>query len=281
MKRKKSKLNTSKISITGSILVFTFGFINMIPLFVMLIGSIKDKYALTSYPMDLNPFKEPTLKNIFKVLQETDLLLWFKNSLIISIAVAFLTILIGITAGYALSKIKFRFKGILFGLVMATMMMPKQLLLVPNFLVANQLHLTNSLVGVVLTSLAPAFGVFLSRQFISSMPSELFDAAEIDGCSEVRKFFSIVLPLSLPAVGTIGIFSFFGVFNDYVWQLIMISKPALRTLPIGVGLYSSLNYSNVALQLTCALLSTIPLVIIFLFSQKLFIKGATAGAVKG
>jgi len=281
MKKKGSTLNTQKVSLFGSVLVYAVGIMNMIPLFIMVIGSIKHKFALIQYPMDLNPFKEPTLANIIKIIQETDLLLWFKNSFIISLSTTALTIIIGITAGYAFAKIKFRFKGLFFALVMATMMMPKQMMLVSNYLVADQLHLTNSLIGVVLTSLAPAFGVFLSRQFISSMPSELFDAAEIDGCSELRKFFSIVLPLSLPAAGTIGIFSFFGAFNDYIWQLIMISDPKLRTIPVGIGHYSSLNSSNYPLQLACALLSTIPLVVIFLCSQKLFIKGATAGAVKG
>lgn len=279
--KKSSTLSAHKVSRFGSFLVLAIGIINMIPLFVMVIGSLKNKFALIQYPMDLNPFKEPTLQNFIKVIQETDMLLWFKNSFIVSLSTTALTILIGITAGYAFARIKFRFKGLFFGLVMATMIMPKQMLLVPNYLVANQLNLTNRLIGVVLTSLTPAFGVFLSRQFISSMPSELFDAAEIDGCSELRKFFSIVLPLSLPAAGTIGIFSFFGVFNDYIWQLIMLSDPNLRTIPVGVGHFSSIYSSNVPLQLACALISTIPLVVIFLFSQKLFIKGATAGAVKG
>ena len=115
----------------------------------------------------------------------------------------------GVLGGYAFARIEFRGKKLLFMLVMATMMMPKQILLIPNYLVANNLGLVDKMIGVILTSIAHAFGVFLSRQFIMSIPIELFEAAEIDGCGEVRKFFTIALPLSMPAVGTIGIFSFF------------------------------------------------------------------------
>lgn len=279
--KKRSPLQNAQVSKFGTFMVFAVAILNMIPIFVMIIGSLKINIELIAYPMNLNPFKNPTLKNILTVLKETDMLLWFKNSLIVSGVTAILTIIIGLTAGYALSKIKFRFRGVLFALVMATMMMPKQMLLVPNYLVANQLNLTNKLIGVVLTSLAPAFGVFLSRQFISNLPSELFDSAEIDGCGEFRKFLTIVVPLSLPAAGTIGIFSFFSTFNDYIWQVIMIADSKLYTLPIGVAMYSSIKGNNMALQLASALISTIPLVIIFLCFQKLFIKGATAGAVKG
>ena len=282
---KKKRMRTLKdqqmMSIPGAVLVYLFGFISLIPLIVMLIGAFKVNIDLIKYPMSLNPFENPTLKNLTSVMKDTDMLLWFKNSFILSGATALATIFIGLTAGYALAKIKFRGKGLLFALVMATMMMPKQILLVPNYLVAKQMGLVNTMIGLILTSLSPAFGVFLSRQFISNLPTELFDSAEVDGCGELRKFFTIVVPLSLPAAGTIGIFSFFSTFNDYVWQLIMISDTKLQTLPLGVALYSSLKGGNMALQLAAALISTIPLIILFFCCQKLFIKGATAGAVKG
>lgn len=282
---KKKRIRTLKdqqmMSVSGAILVYVFGAISLIPLFVMIAGTFKVNIDLIKYPMSLNPFENPTIKNLTKVITETDMLLWFKNSLILSGITAIATIFIGLAAGYALAKIKFRGKGLLFALVMATMMMPKQILLVPNYLVAKQMGLVNTMIGLILTSLSPAFGVFLSRQFISNLPTELFDAAEVDGCGEFRKFFTIVVPLSMPAAGTIGIFSFFSTFNDYVWQLIMISDPKLHTLPLGVATYTSLNTGNLALQLAAALVSTVPLIIIFLCCQKLFIKGATAGAVKG
>ena len=211
----------------------------------------------------------------------SDVFLWLRNSFIISISVSALTVFIGLSAGYAFAKIPFRGKAFFFSLVMATMLMPKQILLIPNYLVARTLHLENSMVGVILTSVAPAFGVFLSRQQIASIPTELFDAAEIDGCGEVMKFFQIVMPVSLPTVGTIAILSFFASFNDFIWQSIMIINKGLRTLPVGLSYFSELNVGNKGAQLAMALVATFPLGILFIVCQRFFIKGSTDGALKG
>ena len=280
-KQRKNKLRTENISIPSTVILILVILVTMLPFYIMIVGAFKPSIALVTFPMDLNPFKNLTLKNIITVWEKSDILLWLKNTFIIGIAVAFLTIFVGVLGGYAFARIQFRGKKILFMLVMATMMMPKQILLIPNYLVANELGLVDKLVGVILTSIAPAFGVFMSRQFISSLPSELFEAAEIDGCGELRKFFTIALPLSTPAIGTIGIFSFFNCFNDYLWQLVMISSKKLKTLPIGISMYAQTMPGNKAAQLAVALFSTVPVVILFLFCQKFFIKGATEGSVKG
>lgn len=287
MPRKQKKRNVSshsghkRINMPSTIILILIIFLTMFPFYIMIVGSFKPAISLNKFPVDLNPFQNLTLKNVAAVWEKSDILIWLKNTLIIGVAVAFGTIFVGVLGGYAFARIDFKGKNILFMLVMATMMMPKQVLLIPNYLVANQLHLTNSLFGVIVTSIAPAFGVFLSRQFIQSIPSELFEAAEIDGCGEVRKFFRIALPLSMPAVGTIGIFSFFNCFNDYLWQLVMISDKKLKTLPIGIALYAETMRNNKAAQLAVALFATVPVVILFLLCQKFFIKGATEGGVKG
>lgn len=275
------RLKNRKISVSSTILLCLLMLVMLMPFYVLLVGAFKPNLSLISSPMDLNPFQNLTLKNFIYVLQKSDIWLWMKNSLIISTSVAVLTAMIGVCAGYAFSKIRFRGKTVLFTLVMATMMMPKQMLLIPNYIVAYNLHLENKLIGVILTTIAPAFGVFLSRQFITSLPKELFDAAEIDGCGEFRKFTKIALPLSLPAVGTISIFAFFSSFNDYLWQLIMISDKALKTIPVGIAMFSQAQTANKAAQLTSGLIATIPLIVIFILFQKFFIKGSTAGAVKG
>ena len=253
----------------------------VLPFYIMLVGTFKPNANLIRIPIDLKPFTDFTWKNIQVVFEKTDIGTWMLNSFMLSISVAVLTAFISITAGYAFSKIKFRGKSILFALVMATMMMPKQMLMIPNYLVAYNLHLQDTMIGLILTSIAPAFGVFLCRQSVSSLPSALFDAAEIDGCSEVAKFFKIVLPLSLPSVGTVAIFSFFTCFNDYIWQLIMISKKTLKTLPVGLAFFAEQMMNNRAAQLALSMLATVPLIVIFLACQKFFIKGVTAGAVKG
>lgn len=269
-----------RISTGATVAVILLMILTSFPLYVMLVGAFKENIALISIPMDLS-LKNLTLKNIIAVFQKSDIARWMKNSLVLSLTVACVTALIGLTAGYAFARIKFRGKKMFFTLVMATMMMPKQVLLIPNFLVANKLGLVNTMLGLILTSITPASAVFLARQFISTLPGELFEAAEIDGCSEPGKFFRIALPLALPAGATSAIFSFFGTFNDYVWQLIMISDPDLKTLPIGISSLSSLYLNNKTIQLAGALVASVPLIAIFLMAQKFFVKGSTAGAVKG
>ena len=253
----------------------------VMPFYIMLVGAFKPNVNLIKIPVDLVPFKDFTLANFNMVFEKSELLLWLRNSFLISISVSVLTAFIAVTAGYAFAKIEFPGKRFFFILVMATMMMPKQMLLIPNYLVAYNLHLQDTIHGVILTSIAPAFGVFLSRQFISSLPTALFDAAEIDGCSEPGKFFWIALPLSFPAVGTISIFAFFNVFNDYLWQIIMISSKGLKTLPIGLVFFAQKVKNNISAQLALSLLATVPLIIIFLLFQNFFVRGVTAGAVKG
>ena len=270
-----------KISILSTILLIILMIFTVIPFYIMIVGSFKPAVSLVSIPIDLNPFSNLTLRNIITVLQKSEIFIWLKNSFMISLLGALITSFVSITAGYSFARINFRFKNFLFFLVMATLMMPKQVLLIPNFLVANQLHLVNTMLGVIITSIAPASGVFLCRQFISSIPRDLFEAAEIDGCGELRKFYLVNIPLSLPAIGTTMILSFFSIFNDYLWQLIMISGKNLKTLPIGVTLFAQTQLGNKAVQLATALIATIPLVILFLVFQKFFIKGNTEGAVKG
>lgn len=277
--RKKNNYNKRQISILGTIVLILLLVVIVMPFYIMFVGAFKPNVSLLQIPVDLVPFRDFTFENIQKVFKKTQVLLWMKNSFLISLTVALATAFIGVTAGYAFAKIKFRGKTLLFALVMATMMMPKQMLMIPNYLVAYSLQLQNTMSGVILTSIAPAFGVFLSRQFISSLPGTLFDAAEIDGCGEIRKFFRIALPLSMPSIGTISIFAFFTCFNDYIWQLIMISNETLQTLPIGIAFFGGRGGKGE--QMALAMLATIPLILLFIFCQKFFIKGATVGAVKG
>ena len=280
-KKRREKAPTRRTGIVSTIFLILVILICMFPFYIMIVGAFKPSINLVVFPVDLNPFKNLTLKNVITVWNKSDILLWLKNTFMIGISVAVLTCLVGVLGGYAFARIEFRGKKLLFMLVMATMMMPKQILLIPNYLVANNLGLVDKMIGVILTSIAPAFGVFLSRQFIMSIPRELFEAAEIDGCGEVRKFFTIALPLSMPAVGTIGIFSFFNCFNDYLWQLVMISNTKLKTLPIGISMYAQTMPGNKPAQLAVALFATVPVAVLFLLCQKFFIKGATEGSVKG
>ncbi len=277
---KKENKGRIKYSIPGTLLMALLVCVVMSPLYIMVVGAFKPNIALIQMPIDLVPLRNFTLANMKKVMA-SDVFLWLKNSASLSLSVAVSTAFIGVSAGYAFARIPFRGKHIFFALVIATMLMPKAILMIPNYLVAHKLHLENTLNGVVLTTIAPAFAVFLSRQTISSIPTELFDASEIDGCGEIRKFFRIVVPLSAPTMGAVGIMAFFTAFNDYVWQMIMISEKSLRTLAVGMSYFAQLQNNNKAAQLAMALTATIPLALLFILCQKFFIKGVTVGAVKG
>ena len=275
------RLSSQRISVVSTLILLILMIVCLFPFYIMIVGSFKPSIALIKIPIDLNPFRDLTMKNVMTVWEKSDIFLWLKNTLVIGVSVAALTCFVGVLGGYSFARIAFKGKKVLFMLVMATMMMPKQILLIPNYLVADNLGLVDKMGGVILTSIAPAFGVFMSRQFISSIPGELFEAAEIDGCGEIRKFFGVALPLSMPVIGTVGIFSFFNCFNDYLWQLVMISGKRLKTLPIGISMYAQTMPGNKAAQLAVALFATAPVVVLFLLSQRFFIKGATEGAVKG
>lgn len=275
MKKLKKGNIFSLLLLAALIAIFLF------PYYVMAVGAFKSQMALQLVPPDLNPFRNMILKNAAYVLQKTEIFRWLGNSVAVSLGTAVITVLIGATAGYAFGKKRFRGREIIFSLVIATMLLPRQMLLIPNYLVAMNLHLTNSRIGLILTTVSPAFGVFLCRQFMAGIPSELLEAAEIDGCTEVGKFAGIVLPMAVPALGALGIFSFFSAWNDYLWQLIMISDKSLRTVPIGIALFSQGQITNTGYQLMAAMIATLPMLLIFLACQKFFIKGITIGGVKG
>lgn len=279
---KMSSLEKKKISWGNTVLLCLLMLLVASPLFIMAVGAFKPNISLTQLPPDLNPFDGKwDLKSMNILFSKSDLLQWMLNSFIIAISVCLMTTFIGMTGGYAFSRIKFRGKKILFAMVIATMLMPKSVLMIPNFLVAKQLGLVDSLIGVILTTIAPAFAVFLARQCVMTLPGELFEAAEIDGCSEPGKFFRVALPLTMPSMGAATIFSFFGAFNDYTWQLIMISNENLKTVPLGISGLSSKFVFDRGVPLAGALVVSIPLLVIFLAFQKVFVKGATVGAVKG
>ena len=277
----KKRSDRDKPSVIGTVIFIIVLLAVAAPFYVMFVGAVKPNISLIKMPVEFSPFRNLTTQNINTVFEKSDIFQWLKNSFILSVSVAAITAFIGVTAGYAFAKIDFKGKNFFFMLVMATLMMPKQMLLIPNYLVAYSLNLQDTMIGLILTSIAPAFGVFLSRQLITTLPTTLFEAAEIDGCSEPGKFFRVALPLSLPAMGTIAIFAFFNTFNDYIWQLVMISKKSLRTLPVGMSFFAEQMLNNRAVQLAVAAIATLPMIILFLICQKFFIKGATAGAVKG
>ena len=253
----------------------------LIPLYVMLVGALKPSVALSLIPADLNPFTNLRLTNFADVMESSRIGRAFLNSLIISVSTCVLTVAVGMMGGYAFAKRKFFGKKALFMLLMVTMMLPNQVMMIPRYMVAKNLELTNELYGVILTTINAAYAIFLCRQFILSIPDELLGAAKIDGCSEFQGFFHVVLPMSTPVIASLSIFTFIGSWNDFVWQNIMLSSNNLRTVPLMLAFLNNRTDSNaIALQFAGATISAIPMIIMFMCFQKYFTRGISTGAVK-
>ena len=205
---------------------------------------------------------------------------YFVNSVFIATASTLLTLFFCSLGGYAFAKYKFRGQKILFGILLASMMVPFQVLLVPLFGLMYDIGWLNSYKAIVIPFSVGAFGVFLMRQFIVTIPSELLDAARIDGCSEFGIYYRIVLPIIKPALGALTIYSFLGSWNGYLWPLIILRDEAKYTLPIGLANLVGIYRQDYGILMAGTLLSLMPIVILFLAMQREFVQGITLGGVK-
>ncbi len=259
---------------TGILLIIV-----MLPFYIMIIGSLKPNFALFEIPPDIAPVR--LISDNFNYVFKQPIARWMVNSFIISAAIALGTVFIDAAAGYVFAKKEFPGKKQLFGIVVATMVLPIQVFIVPMFIVVNKIGLYNSLAGVVLPAIAAPFGVFLLKQYMQTLPDDIILAAKIDGAHELKIFSHIIFPLSLPAVGVLAVFNFISGWNDYLWQLIVLTDSEKWTMPLALAGMVSKYYRNVGYQLAGSVLATLPIVIVFLLMQKSLIRGITLGAVKG
>ncbi len=266
----------------GVLVVFVLALASLMPLYWMVTGSFKLQSNAMAIPPEWFP-KEPTLENYRKLLfASTPTFRWLLNSIIVAGGVAFLAVATSLLAGYAFGKKKFPGRTVLFWLLIITMMMPKQISLIPLYILMQRLGWFNSYQGMIAPYLAYPFGIFLIRQFMQGIPNDLIDAARIDGASELGIFWYVIVPLAKPAIGALAIFAFMAAWNDYIWQLLMITKRQMLTLPVGVSkLTSALGQYDLGLAMAGATFAFVPMVFIFLIFQDFFVKGITVGAVKG
>ncbi|MCR8630026.1 MULTISPECIES: carbohydrate ABC transporter permease [Paenibacillus] len=260
------------------VLVLLLAILSLVPLYFGVLTSFKPNN--TGITVSLIP-ENLTLSNYEHLFKETKIIRWFFNSLFTSSIAAAIIVYFSALAGYPLAKKKFPGVKILFWIVIAFMTIPKEALLLPLFMMMKEYYLFNTYLGIILPALAWPFAVFLMKQFISTIPADLFDAAEIDGCGPLRLFHSILLPIIKPALGALSIFAFVYVWNDYMWQLIVITSVEMKTLPLGVAGLQEEAAANFGRLMAGATLGAIPLLAVFLFFQKYFTSGITMGAVKG
>lgn len=204
---------------------------------------------------------------------------YLTNTLIIVLA-SFFGLFLNAMAGYGFAKFQFKGKGFLFYLVLATMMIPGQVTMIPVYLILNQMGLTNSMLGIVLPGLVGAFAIFLFRQFMSDIPEELLEATRLDGAGEFRTFLQIVLPISTPIIAVQAILTFIGGWNSFLWPLIIANDEKLYTLSVGLSLLKGQNESQFALQMAGSTFMVVPIMIIFIVFQKYIIENYTISGIK-
>jgi len=247
----------------------------------MLLTSIKGPTdPITSVPPQFLP-GHPTLANYGKVLDTLPIGSFFINSILVSICVTALSALVSALAAYPLAKMRFRGREAIFYLLLATLIVPVQLTYIPSFVLAvNVFHYYDTILALVFPSLASAFNIFLMRQAFKGVPNELIDAARIDGASELRIWWSVLLPIVRPSLAAVAIFTFVISWNDFLWPSLMLHTRENMTLPVGLaalqGLFSS-DFRSIAAGVA---MTVIPILVFFVAAQRYFIRGL-AGAVKG
>jgi multiple sugar transport system permease protein len=206
---------------------------------------------------------------------------WMLNSLLVAFSVTAWHVFFDTLAGYAFAKRRFPGRNLLFWLILSTLMIPPQVTLIPLYLITRQFALIDSLWALILPGAATAFGIFLMRQYIQTLPHELEDAARVDGCSEFGVFWRIILPLCQPALAALAIFTFVRFWNDFLWPVIALNKPQNFTLTVGLANMQGEFMTDWGIIFSGAALSAVPMIIFFLAFQKYFLEGVRMGAVKG
>ena len=271
--------NFCKAAAVPAVLI-VLSFLTLFPILWVACSSFKPQSELFTVPMTLLPHTF-TLENYFDSLGHGNFPLYFCNTLFVSVVSTIITVLINIMAGYALAKYVFPLRNVIFTVMIATLMIPLQVIMIPIFLQLKSFGLLNNLWGIIIPPAATPTGVFLARQYLVTIPDSMIEAARIDGSGEWFIFHKIIMSLSKPIVATIAIFSFMWRWNDYLWPLIVISKNDKQTIQQALATFVGqlqINWSNLLAMTT---ITIIPVIIVFFAFQKFFMQGITAGAVKG
>jgi multiple sugar transport system permease protein len=252
----------------------------LLPLAQMVLSSFSPAKELVAFPPPFIP-SQLTIDGYLNLFSQTDILLWLSNTVIVSGTAVVSNIVLCSLAGYGFARLKFAGRNLGFLMILATIMIPTQLLMIPTYILFSKLGLLNGLGAAIVPWLATAFGIFLMRQFFLSVPVELEEAGAIDGCNRWQIFWRIVLPLARPALATLAIFTLLGAWNDLVWPLIAISNQQAFTLQLGIANFQGAHETNWSLMMAGNVVATLPLILFFLFAQRQFIATMTFSGLKG
>ncbi|MBO5434905.1 carbohydrate ABC transporter permease [bacterium] len=223
-----------------------------------------------------------TLNNYKNVFSQIPLSKYFLNSLIVASITTIGQVIFASLAGYAFARLNFKFKNALFLIILITMLIPPQVNIIPLFFLMRELHLINTYSALILPGLFGGFGIFMMRQYFLGLPKELEDSAKIDGCNLFQTFFKIALPLALPTVATLALFTFVTTWNSFMWPLIVTNSESMRTLPVGLAIFKG-SFREITLWgelLACSVICSMPVIGVFLVGKKYFINDIMQGGVK-
>lgn len=274
----KSKALTPGKVLTNVVLVLLAVFF-IFPLYWIVTGSFKDRIAVNASPPVWFP-TEPTLDNYIRLF-ENPALRWLGNTVFMAVVAMALTCITAAMAGYVLAKKRFPGRKLIFSIMICAMALPKQVIVIPLAQLMTFLHLKNTLWAVILPTVGWPFGVFLMKQFSESIPTEILEAARVDGAGELRTFASVVFPMIKPGIGALAIFTFVNTWNDYFLQLVMLITEENWTLPLAIANMQGEMSTDYGLIMAGAALASVPIIIVFIAFQKYFTQGIAMGAVKG
>ena len=262
------------------LIVFLAALVALFPFYWMFVTAVKPVEEIFEFPPKLWP-GEFIWSNFATALSRADFGRYFRNSFIVTFTSTAITVSINLLAGFAFAKYKVRFKGFFFLIVLRTLMIPLQVTMIPNFIIATKLGIRNTLWGVIIPPCAEAFGLFMARQFISDIPDELLEAGRIDGATEFTIFSRIILPNVKPLISVLVIFTVMWRWNDLQWPLILISNEKYYTVQLGLSMLNGAQYVNWNDMMSASLISTIPVLVVFLIFQKEFVQGMASSGIKG
>jgi ABC-type glycerol-3-phosphate transport system permease component len=267
---------------SGAYAVLILGLVaTLLPFFYILVASLKPEAELRKTPPDFFP-QEPTFKYYTTIFSDESIPLERNvlNSVVVSLARVVITLFTSSFAGYIFAKYHFKGKNLAFGAILIQIMIPFQVVMIPNYLLVVKLGLIDSLWALIAPAMVDAYGIFMMKQFIESMPGELMDAARIDGASEFGIYSRIILPQMGPPLASLGIFTFMFTWNDYLWPLIVLTSPENRTIPLLLVWFQTQHTSNQGMVLAASILTLLPIFFVYIFVQRWIVDQATQSAFK-
>lgn len=277
--RRRNKSEYKKYHYVIIAFLSVFSVIMMYPMVWMLMTSFKSNSEIRRNRTRFFP-EEWTIEGYKTAFEKAPIGQWFLNSIIIVGVITAAVILTSTLIGYVFAKYDFKGKKILFVILLATMMVPPQVTMIPRYLMIQEMHLFNTRWALIVPGLVSAYSIYMARQFIADIPDSLCEAAKMDGAGPFRIYWNVVLPNIKPAIGSIGIFTAMMYWNDYLGPLLMLNDMDKMTLPLGLVIFDSQRTSDLAATMAAASMMMMPMIIIFIMFQKQFIKGMTMSGIK-